>query len=445
MKQTKTAWFRSFYMSMLSVVGFAALTVLCGAMIKNVFSDEAVTSRALAGDANCDGDVSLPDAVLTVRATAGRSALTVQGKMNADVDKNSVVDSNDLQHILRHLVDSGYSLDPLGPRHTTETTTTETTTSETTTTTTESSTTETTTDTSTSSSETATSTTVSQTTTTTTSETTATSQQTSETTVSSDTEPPQTVTGDDEHLIVSDRLMPLGLGSGDLIAKLGSPTEEIVQGYEACDMKFFIYNEKPEELHIAIVANDTVVGYYAVGSYYVAPEGYKTVEYVDKQSGGSGNIFAVFAMKDGYTIDMNKIRDKSDLSIMAKLNWYGVNALRALNGLKPLNWNSVLVDVAKEHSRDMADNNFFAHEGSDGSTSKQRIMDSGLKNNARGENIDCGYTDPFKALYGWYTSETGHRDIMMAEIFTDIGISFAYNADSTYKFYGTQDYASVTG
>ena len=452
---TKSAWFRSFYISLLSVVGFAALAVFCGSMFNHVFSDETTVHRTLAGDADADGLVDLSDAVLTAKAGAGLSTLTVVGKLNVDIDRNGRIDSFDLAQILMYLADASHDLDP--ERHSTDTGATETTTG--TTASTQQSITdttssimsgETTLSTESASSESATTTTSSSST----ASSTASSTSSSSTAISSSTAETVIQTGTGEHLVVENKQMPLGLSSGELIANLGSPTEEVVVGYQACDMKFFIYNQDPAHLHIAIVADDTVVGYYAVGTIYEAPEGYSTVEYIDKHSEGTGEIFALFSMKTGYSINMLKILDKTELSVMAKLNWYAVNAVRAMHDLPAFNWNPVLASVAAGHSRDMAEHDEFSHKGSDGSMPRDRIIASGLNTTARGENIDCGYSDPFTALYGWYTSETGHRKNLLCEIsvdedgnpmpvFTDIGIAFAYNEDSAYKFFGTQDFAAV--
>lgn len=443
MKTTaKTAWFRSFYVSLISVVGFALLVVVCAQMIKGASSDNAGGEmRTLAGDADCNGEVALPDGVLIAKSSAGRGQLSVTGKMNADIDLDGSVTARDLSFVLKFLSGEVLTLEPEDVFS--DLTTTETTSTTTSTTTTTSSTT-TTTSTTTSTTTTTTTTTTSTTTTTTTTSTTTTT--TTATTTTTTTQAPL-----GEALIVEDKKLPLGLGSGNLIAEIGSPTEELVVGYEDADMKFYIYNQDPAHLHIAIGANDIIVGYYAVGTLYEAPEGYTTTAYVDEFTAvkgtlpaGTGEVFALLSMKKGYTINMRKIRDKSNLEIMAKLNWYGVNALRALNDLPPLNYNPVLVGTALAHSQDMAANQYFDHASQDGTTPGERIKATGLKTNLRGENIDLGYTDPFWALSGWYISEQGHRDNLLSENYTDMGVGFAY-CEATNKFYGTQDFARVTG
>ena len=414
----------------MAVISAAAIFCGCGtngiaaADAASSDSTDAAAERTVTGDVNCDGGVNLPDAVLTARAIAGYDGmlLTPAGKLNADVDRDGSITGNDLDLLLTFLSGKIKRLDPEPdqtdpPAQTTTVTETQTTPAppESTTTTT----------------------TVAETTTTTV--TTTTSVTVTETTTVTEAPPVQ-----QDVLEAGSLRLPLGIGTGELIAQLGSPTEELVVAYESADMKFFIYASDPAQLHIAISADDTVVGYYALGTTYAAPEGCNVTEYIDSYSGGTGGVFAILAMKTGYTINVRYVKNKSDLSVLAKLNYYGVNGVRALNGVAALNWNEPLTAVALEHSREMADNDYFSHTSLAGLTPKERIIAAGISSNSRAENIDAGYTDPFHALKGWYTSEDGHRDNILDPYFTDIGVGFAYGADSTYKYYGTQDYIHAT-
>jgi len=55
-----------------------------------------------------------------------------------------------------------------------------------------------------------------------------------------------------------------------------------------------------------------------------------------------------------------------------------------------LSWNCTLEAVAVEHSRDMGDNNFFSHMGSDGLSVGDRVTNAGYDWSAVGENIAAG-------------------------------------------------------
>ncbi len=116
-----------------------------------------------------------------------------------------------------------------------------------------------------------------------------------------------------------------------------------------------------------------------------------------------------------------------------------INSQRANNGLPPLRVDSRLVQAARRHSQDMADNNFFSHYGSDGSSPFDRIRDAGYSFRTAGETIAGGYISPESAVDGWMNSP-GHRAILLGN-YDDIGVGYVYKANSTYRHYWTADFA----
>jgi uncharacterized protein YkwD len=104
---------------------------------------------------------------------------------------------------------------------------------------------------------------------------------------------------------------------------------------------------------------------------------------------------------------------------------------------------SQLTAAARQHSRDMACNNFFSHYGSDGSSPFDRIAWSGFSYSAAAENIYAGsgsYNSPQQAFNGWMNS-SGHRTNMLNPTYTHIGVGYIYNANSTYGGYFTANFA----
>ena len=82
-----------------------------------------------------------------------------------------------------------------------------------------------------------------------------------------------------------------------------------------------------------------------------------------------------------------------------------VNQERARYGLYPLVLNNALTMAARGHSRDMADNDFFNHVGSDGSGFVERIQRAGYTSIcAAGENIAAGQTSPSAVVSAWMTA-----------------------------------------
>lgn len=63
-----------------------------------------------------------------------------------------------------------------------------------------------------------------------------------------------------------------------------------------------------------------------------------------------------------------------DLSRLERLVHGAVNEVRIEHGLPAIAWNDTLSFIAAAHSADMAANDFFGHEGSDGSLPSDRAF-----------------------------------------------------------------------
>lgn len=108
--------------------------------------------------------------------------------------------------------------------------------------------------------------------------------------------------------------------------------------------------------------------------------------------------------------------------------------------VSPLEWNDQLANAARDHSRDMADKNYFSHTSLDGRTFVTRIANAGYTPyRALGENIAAGYNTAESVMNGWMNSP-GHCNNIMSANFKDLGVGYAYNSGSTYKYYWTQDF-----
>lgn len=78
----------------------------------------------------------------------------------------------------------------------------------------------------------------------------------------------------------------------------------------------------------------------------------------------------------------------------------------------PLSYNDKLNQAAERHSKDMADNNFFDHTGSDGSSFADRIEDTGYSRGAAAENIGKGYNSDKEVFEGWLNSPPHCKNMM---------------------------------
>lgn len=102
-----------------------------------------------------------------------------------------------------------------------------------------------------------------------------------------------------------------------------------------------------------------------------------------------------------------------------------------------LTLSAVLHRAALSHAQDMAKNNFFEHEGSDGSTVATRATRVGYPWRSIGENIAAGATTPDAVVQGWLASP-GHCANLMARNFTEMGIAFATSNRSDAGIYWAQ-------
>lgn len=107
-----------------------------------------------------------------------------------------------------------------------------------------------------------------------------------------------------------------------------------------------------------------------------------------------------------------------------------------------LSWNTRLANAAQGHSTDMANNNYFAHEGLNGSTIGTRASAAGYNYRVVGENIAAGYNSIDEVITGWINSP-GHCANMMNASFKEYGMACASNANSTYKTYWTQEFGAT--
>lgn len=179
-----------------------------------------------------------------------------------------------------------------------------------------------------------------------------------------------------------------------------------------------------------------------------------------------------------------------------------VNLQRTHNGLPDLIADSRLQDAADLHSRDMAENDYFDHYSLDGRSPRDRMAAQGYDDIVSSENIAAGtHMTPLSAMYGtddlavlsafdinlgndgfssweevgqgwtddewkawgtyrrdskysdypdglptgWMGSD-GHRESILNDILTDIGVGYYYLASDTdnlkYRHFYTQDFAS---
>jgi uncharacterized protein YkwD len=107
----------------------------------------------------------------------------------------------------------------------------------------------------------------------------------------------------------------------------------------------------------------------------------------------------------------------------------------------PLQPNTMLRTAAEIHARDMLDNNYFAHEGHDGSNPAQRVAAAGYAYRIVGENIASGPPTAAEAVDGWLQSPD-HCENLMDTRFTDSGVAFAASHSGPPRIYWVQEFGT---
>jgi len=117
-----------------------------------------------------------------------------------------------------------------------------------------------------------------------------------------------------------------------------------------------------------------------------------------------------------------------------------INDERKNNDLPELTINVKLTTAAQAHAEDMACNNILSHTGSDGSYVDTRIAATGYSASFS-EEITYADGTPQDA-FDWWMSDKPHRDAILSNISTEMGIGFASVESSTYGGYFTVDFAA---
>ena len=112
------------------------------------------------------------------------------------------------------------------------------------------------------------------------------------------------------------------------------------------------------------------------------------------------------------------------------------NQERQRNGLSELRYNKELEKSAQRHASDMAEKNYFSHDGLDGSDLKQRVGNTNYRYTNVGENLfwRTPDNDPAYAVQGWMES-AGHRKNVLDPQFSEIGLGYAYDSSTSKHYY----------
>jgi uncharacterized protein YkwD len=117
-----------------------------------------------------------------------------------------------------------------------------------------------------------------------------------------------------------------------------------------------------------------------------------------------------------------------------------INSERQKNGLPELTVNALLTNAAQKQAADMACNSMLSHSGSDGSYVSTRIAATGYTASYTEEIIYAGGGP--QTAFDWWMNDKLHRDAILSNKSTEMGVGYAYLSSSTYGGYFTVDFAS---
>ncbi|MBI5934004.1 MAG: hypothetical protein HY867_09875 [Chloroflexi bacterium] len=122
-----------------------------------------------------------------------------------------------------------------------------------------------------------------------------------------------------------------------------------------------------------------------------------------------------------------------------------INSQRAARDLSALTVNAQLSAAAQAHAADMACNDFLSHIGSDGSSAKERVVAAGYSFSIALETI-FGQPPQFggnpESAVQWWMSDLIHRSAILHEKVTEIGIGYAFVAESSLQGYWSVMFAA---
>jgi uncharacterized protein YkwD len=107
-----------------------------------------------------------------------------------------------------------------------------------------------------------------------------------------------------------------------------------------------------------------------------------------------------------------------------------LNVYRAQNGIAPYLFNDQIAEAAQAHAADMACNNLFYHNGSNGSTATSRVTASGYLASYVTENVYGSWPPltPTEAIQWWANdaTEPRHNENLLSTRYVEVGIGYAF-------------------
>lgn len=129
---------------------------------------------------------------------------------------------------------------------------------------------------------------------------------------------------------------------------------------------------------------------------------------------------------NGITTDETTASEQQASSNQAQEVLNLVNSERAKAGLKALQLDQQLNQVATIKAKDMASNHYFSHDSPTYGTPFDMMHSFGIEYRAAGENIAAGQKTASDVMQSWMNS-SGHRANILNRDYTHLGIGYIVN------------------
>ncbi|MFC7008488.1 CAP domain-containing protein [Halalkalicoccus salilacus] len=149
--------------------------------------------------------------------------------------------------------------------------------------------------------------------------------------------------------------------------------------------------------------------------------------------------------------DSGEDQDETDVATQIEMHIHEeVNDYRQSNGLEPLDFSDELAAVARDHSQDMNERDYFSHTSPEGDGPGDRLDDAGIDCNGWAENIAYEFDPSFSEedadsvaesiVTGWINS-TGHRRNILGD-YDEEGVGVDISDDG--RIMATQMFCSTS-
>ncbi|TCZ71064.1 copper amine oxidase [Paenibacillus albiflavus] len=112
------------------------------------------------------------------------------------------------------------------------------------------------------------------------------------------------------------------------------------------------------------------------------------------------------------------------------------NVVRVKEGKKPFEWSDAAALSSRQHSQDMATQDYFAHDNKQGQSPFDRMKAIGIHYSYAAENIAAGQANAIEAVSGWLNSSDHRHNIYSDAKYLGVGVDFG----GSMRIYYTQNF-----